>query len=1074
VALFLIAAAPADAQFTSQQATNLVVDQILTEEIEKVDVFMIESVKSNQSAISLRNNETIDLPYSSNWVFFVDDRPFANWAHTCRYIFVDAATGAYQVVSKNFFPVDWKSAYTLVSEMPRPNPVDLPLNPDAAIDGLPPNPHLFAVIINGVDMDRYWNDVSAIYNTLIDVYGFTKENIFVHYDYGSSYLGDDLDDPNDPSDDIDYDAYKETILHTFSEMAGESNTSWEIPELGPADGLFIFVTDHGFMDEGHSYILLPTQPLGDWEMAEALEGINCAQIIAVFEPCEIGGFKTELSDYVNYDVSCKNRSIQTASNDETSWAELHITGGNYDEFVYYWTAAARGYYPDDDLPWEESYAVGSLPVEQYFPVYPEPNWHPGDFNPDANSDGHVQMEEAFVYANSLDTWSDDGYYYYPAIPGQEPEEPLEFTEIGFDEDLLTLKGLAGLVTSPVTVQGNFIIGGTLTINEFGYGEEVTFDDGSSIYMVNPQSKIVINENSKIEVHDDVTIAGNSISNEIEVYGRLFTPGQNIKFKGLDGGQWRGIELHNTNIVSGYLHLFNTEFEDCMITGNAGKLSLSYSTLTRSGVYITSSYINLGTNDLFYCYTDFTSSDPKSDDLFLFDNDFYGQGIIKPAVNVNSFGNYTIRDTYVNDHTEGIKVFNSGTGTTSHIIDWSYIHNCSNAGITIYHSTARLYQNSSNHNGRGVMLYDRSSVEMEGYEDAWYVGETQRITDNSSYEVYASRGSFPHIFEWNVIRDEDNTEPMVYTTGEEGPFDVRNNYWGYYFDPVEDFFPWVGYIYEPIWEIPFPKSNEDQLKNIYYSALQEKADSNFVGAISELQELILYYPESRFAQASLKELYSLEEYADDDYEGLKSYYSSNPVIQNNAELKKIAEFLVNFCEIKLENWSTAIAWFENLIQNPTSYEDSIFAIIDLGYAYFLMEQSGYKNSYKGAMIEHIPVSTEQFNEKRDFLLSLLPGDELSKTMKENINKLKTGELLQNVPNPVKNQTQIWYKLENESVVSINVFNSTGQLIYSADEGTKIKGNHYINFDATGLKNGIYFYSININGQTTDSKKMTIMK
>ncbi|MCB0824383.1 MAG: gliding motility-associated C-terminal domain-containing protein, partial [Bacteroidales bacterium] len=68
----------------------------------------------------------------------------------------------------------------------------------------------------------------------------------------------------------------------------------------------------------------------------------------------------------------------------------------------------------------------------------------------------------------------------------------------------------------------------------------------------------------------------------------------------------------------------------------------------------------------------------------------------------------------------------------------------------------------------------------------------------------------------------------------------------------------------------------------------------------------------------------------------------------------------------------------------------------------------------------------------------------------------------------------YKLDKESAVKINVFNSTGQLVYSLDDGMKTKGSHYTDFNATGLKNGIYFYSICINGQITDSKKMTIMK
>lgn len=79
-----------------------------------------------------------------------------------------------------------------------------------------------------------------------------------------------------------------------------------------------------------------------------------------------------------------------------------------------------------------------------------------------------------------------------------------------------------------------------------------------------------------------------------------------------------------------------------------------------------------------------------------------------------------------------------------------------------------------------------------------------------------------------------------------------------------------------------------------------------------------------------------------------------------------------------------------------------------------------------------------------------------------------------PNPFRESTQIWYKLENVSNVELNVFNYSGQLINTTNEGVKTEGIHYIEFIATGLKNGIYFYTISINGHIADLKKLIIMK
>ena len=239
-------------------------------------------------------------------------------------------------------------------------------------------------------------------------------------------------------------------------------------------------------------------------------------------------------------------------------------------------------------------------------------------------------------------------------------------------------------------------------------------------------------------------------------------------------------------------------------------------------------------------------------------------------------------------------------------------------------------------------------------------------------------------------------------------------------------------------------------------------------------LIDQYPQSEYAKAAMHDLFALDKFVSDDYNSLKQYYANDSTIQSEPELVETGDYLVSKCDVKLENWPDAIDYNENIILDPETLEDSIFAIIDLGYVYFVMENSGYKSAYTGNLIQYKPASKEQFIEYRNYLLSLIPGDKMSKTMKGNIAELEAGELMQNVPNPFRESTQIWYKLENESSIQLNIFNYTGQLIRSIDEGNKTKGPHFFEFDASGLKSGIYFYSININGKTTDSKKMTIIK
>lgn len=335
MAVALTVALTTTAQFTREQAINLALNQILLNDLDHIDVYASFEVETGPGEILLGDQTLLILPYMSNWVFFVDDHPFANWLHDCRYIFVNEENGEYIIIDKMIYPDQMALQYELVSQIPRPVTPDLPADPNAMITGLSPNPHLYAVLIGGVDYNRYWRDISAIFNTLIDVYGYTRENIFVHYGNGTSVeLGNDLD--NDGQSDIDFPAYNEAIENTFRNLSGEWDNTPTIPELDEDDQLFVFVTSHGNHNTTNEFIELVFIPpshddLWDYELADYVEPIHCAQMIFVFENCFGGGFINDLSDYTSYNVQCKNRLIYTASQaDELSNAEIYITDYKYD------------------------------------------------------------------------------------------------------------------------------------------------------------------------------------------------------------------------------------------------------------------------------------------------------------------------------------------------------------------------------------------------------------------------------------------------------------------------------------------------------------------------------------------------------------------------------------------------------------------------------------------------------------------------------------------------------------------------------------------------------------------------
>jgi photosystem II stability/assembly factor-like uncharacterized protein len=83
------------------------------------------------------------------------------------------------------------------------------------------------------------------------------------------------------------------------------------------------------------------------------------------------------------------------------------------------------------------------------------------------------------------------------------------------------------------------------------------------------------------------------------------------------------------------------------------------------------------------------------------------------------------------------------------------------------------------------------------------------------------------------------------------------------------------------------------------------------------------------------------------------------------------------------------------------------------------------------------------------------------------------LSQNYPNPFNPGTIISYSLPAASNVKLIVYNTLGQAIKILESGYKPAGNYSVNFNASGLPSGIYFYKLEA-GQYTQIKKMVLIK
>ncbi|MCH7963353.1 MAG: T9SS type A sorting domain-containing protein [Bacteroidetes bacterium] len=84
-----------------------------------------------------------------------------------------------------------------------------------------------------------------------------------------------------------------------------------------------------------------------------------------------------------------------------------------------------------------------------------------------------------------------------------------------------------------------------------------------------------------------------------------------------------------------------------------------------------------------------------------------------------------------------------------------------------------------------------------------------------------------------------------------------------------------------------------------------------------------------------------------------------------------------------------------------------------------------------------------------------------------------ELDQNFPNPFNPTTTIYYELPLEGFVTLKVFDVLGKEVKTLIGGYKTEGRYEVEFDATNLPSGIYFYQLRA-GSFVETKKMVLMK
>ena len=115
----------------------------------------------------------------------------------------------------------------------------------------------------------------------------------------------------------------------------------------------------------------------------------------------------------------------------------------------------------------------------------------------------------------------------------------------------------------------------------------------------------------------------------------------------------------------------------------------------------------------------------------------------------------------------------------------------------------------------------------------------------------------------------------------------------------------------------------------------------------------------------------------------------------------------------------------------------------------------------------------------FLLDDLTFEGIATGVGDETISLNSFSLEQNYPNPFNPSTKITYSLNEKSFVTLKVYNVLGKEIAVLENSEKEKGVYTIDFNASELSNGIYFYKMQARGTSpgevfSEARKMILVK
>ncbi|MBN2790829.1 MAG: S8 family serine peptidase [Candidatus Delongbacteria bacterium] len=246
-----------------------------------------------------------------------------------------------------------------------------------------------------------------------------------------------------------------------------------------------------------------------------------------------------------------------------------------------------------------------------------------------------------------------------------------------------------------------------------------------------------------------------------------------------------------------------------------------------------------------------------------------------------------------------------------------------------------------------------------------------------------------------------------------------------------------------------------------NAIRLEIDGNLKPAIKLYEKIISKYDSTTASYVASARLPYVYEKAEEDLEPLLKVYDSS--IESDEVTNKVffKEMKVS-TNIRSKKYDDAINISKEMLADAQTEEEKILCEIDIAISNMMKDAETKIKSANSSIINDLLAKLGEDNqdgEQTDITESVLPTKFI---------------LYQNYPNPFNPITEIKYALPNDANVCIKIYNSNGNIVDKLVNDKQNAGYHRILFEGSKLSNGVYYYSMQINGNILDTKRMLLIK